>query len=200
MLHYLLTAPWLICISGGERKISWAVNWSPLGKWDQKMVFRHGVPMCMVRVHWELLPEAPVHAIFNSHLWQCFHCISKDAKAIESEWTMFHTSVVDKAARSCGRKVVGVCCGCNLRIRWNESYYAGLALGLERQFTGTSRPSITQLQQWLTQKLGCGSHCRTEDQSVWKISKTLNVSPRAVAKSSSCTKKLAHKSHLCCWG
>lgn len=129
MLYYLLTAPWLICISGGERKISWAVNWSPLGKWDQKMVFRHGVPMCMVRVHWELLPEAPVRAIFNSHLWQCFHCISKDAKAIESEWTMFHTSVVDKAARSCGRKVVGVCCGCNLRIRWNESYYAGLAFG-----------------------------------------------------------------------
>ncbi|KAK9532994.1 hypothetical protein VZT92_010351 [Zoarces viviparus] len=37
---------------------------------------------------------------------------------MESEWTMFKASIVDAAARSCGRKVIGACRGGNPRTRW----------------------------------------------------------------------------------
>ena len=60
---------------------------------------------------------------------------------MESEWTMFSTSIVEAAARSCGRRVSGACRGGNPRTRWwtpevrdavklkKESYRALLARG-----------------------------------------------------------------------
>ncbi|KAK3575180.1 hypothetical protein QTP86_020916, partial [Hemibagrus guttatus] len=60
---------------------------------------------------------------------------------IESEWTMFSTSIVDAAIRSCGRKVSGASRGGNPRTQWwtlevrdavklkKESYQAWLAWG-----------------------------------------------------------------------
>ncbi|KAK3506408.1 hypothetical protein QTP70_009328 [Hemibagrus guttatus] len=60
---------------------------------------------------------------------------------IESEWTMFSTSIVDAAIRSCGRKVSGAGRGSNPRTQWwtlevrdavklkKESYRAWLAWG-----------------------------------------------------------------------
>ncbi|KAK3556392.1 hypothetical protein QTP70_007987 [Hemibagrus guttatus] len=60
---------------------------------------------------------------------------------IESEWTMFSTSIVDAAIRSCGRKVSGAGRGGNPRTQWwtlevrdavklkKESYQAWLAWG-----------------------------------------------------------------------
>lgn len=37
---------------------------------------------------------------------------------IESEWTVFHASIVEVAAWFCDRKVVGGCHGGNKRTRW----------------------------------------------------------------------------------
>ena len=52
---------------------------------------------------------------------------------IESEWTMFHASIVKEAEQCIGRKVVGACHGGNTRTRWwtinQESIWAFLACG-----------------------------------------------------------------------
>ena len=65
----------------------------------------------------------------------------RKAGDIESERTMFSTSIVDAAVRSCGRKVSSACRGINPRTRWRtlevrdavklkkESYQAWLARG-----------------------------------------------------------------------
>ena len=94
-----------------------------------------------MRVCWEGLAEPSVREVFNSHLRESFDQIPREAGDIESEWTMFSTSIVDAAVRSCGRKVSGACRGGNPRTRWwtpevrdavklkKESYRAWLAQG-----------------------------------------------------------------------
>ncbi|KAK3526376.1 hypothetical protein QTP70_025405 [Hemibagrus guttatus] len=79
--------------------------------------------------------------VFNSHLRESFSQIPREDGDIESEWTMFSSSIVDAAIRSCGRKVSGAGRGGNPRTQWwtlevrdavklkKESYRAWLARG-----------------------------------------------------------------------
>lgn len=43
--------------------------------------------------------------------------ILKETGDIESEWTMFGTSIPETAALSCDRKVIGACHGANLQTK-----------------------------------------------------------------------------------
>ncbi len=70
-----------------------------------------------------------------------FNRIPRESGDIKSEWTMFSTSIVDAATRSCGRKDSGACRDSNPQTRWwtpevkdaiklkKESYQAWLACG-----------------------------------------------------------------------
>ena len=107
-------------------------------RWQGRKLDR---PKCIMRVCWEHLAEPSVRKVFNSHLRESFDQIPREAGDIESEWTMFSTSIVDAAVRSCGRRVSGACRGGNPRTRWwtpevrdavklkKESYRAWLARG-----------------------------------------------------------------------
>ncbi|KAK3558236.1 hypothetical protein QTP86_013969 [Hemibagrus guttatus] len=102
---------------------------------------RLGRPKRIVRVCWERLADPSVRGVFNSHLRESFNQILREVGDIESEWTMFSTSIVDAAIRSCGRKVSGAGRGGNPRTQWwtlevrdavklkKESYRAWLAWG-----------------------------------------------------------------------
>ncbi|KAK3558768.1 hypothetical protein QTP86_028769 [Hemibagrus guttatus] len=78
----------------------------------------HVVPKRIVRVCWERLADPSVRGVFNSHLRESFNQIPREFGDIESEWTMFSTSIVDAAIRSCGRKVSGAGRGGNPRTQW----------------------------------------------------------------------------------
>ncbi|KAK3542227.1 hypothetical protein QTP86_018788 [Hemibagrus guttatus] len=100
-----------------------------------------GRPKRIVRVCWERLADPSVRRVFNSHLRECFNQIPREVGDIESEWTMFSTSIVDAAIWSCGRKVSGAGRGGNSQTQWwtlevrdavklkKESYRAWLAWG-----------------------------------------------------------------------
>ncbi len=112
--------------------VSW-IRW-----WGRKLD-RLRRPKCTVRVCWERLAESPVREIFNSHLRWSFDRIPRESGDIESEWTMFSTSIVDAATRSCDRKVSGACRGSSPRTLWWT---------LLRQLMDTGRPSGLQ-HGWL---------------------------------------------------
>ncbi|KAK3557320.1 hypothetical protein QTP70_026600, partial [Hemibagrus guttatus] len=107
----------------------------------RRMPDRLGRPKRIVRVCWERLADPSVRGVFNSHLRESFNQIPREVGDIESEWTMFSTSIVDAAIRSCGRKVSGAGRGGNPRTQWwtlevrdavklkKESYRAWLARG-----------------------------------------------------------------------
>ncbi|KAK3505988.1 hypothetical protein QTP70_003200 [Hemibagrus guttatus] len=86
------------------------VSWIRLRR---RMPDRLGRPKRIVRVCWECLADPSVRGVFNSHLRESFNQILRDIGDIESEWTMFSTSIVDAAIRSCGRKVSGASRGGN---------------------------------------------------------------------------------------
>ncbi|KAK3516002.1 hypothetical protein QTP70_000858 [Hemibagrus guttatus] len=73
----------------------------------RRMPDRLGRPKRIVRVCWERLADPSVRGVFNSHLRESFNQIPREVGDIESEWTMFSSSIVDAAIRSCGRKVSG---------------------------------------------------------------------------------------------
>ncbi|KAI3367295.1 hypothetical protein L3Q82_008347 [Scortum barcoo] len=77
--------------------------------WQRRKLDRPG----RVRVCWERLAKPSVREVFNSHLRQNFSQIPREAGDIESEWTMFSASIVERVRqlRSCGRKVSGACHG-----------------------------------------------------------------------------------------
>ncbi|KAK3542811.1 hypothetical protein QTP70_003071 [Hemibagrus guttatus] len=91
------------------------VSWICLRR---RMPDRFGRPKCIVRVCWEILADPSVRWVFNSHLRESFNQIPREFGDIESEWTMFSTSIVDTAIRSCGRKVSGAGRGSNPRTQW----------------------------------------------------------------------------------
>ena len=103
------------------------------------MPVKLGRPKHIVRVCWERLAESLVRESFNSHLRESFD--HGEAGDIQSEWAMFHASIVKAADWSCGRKVVGACRGGNSLTRWwtpvvtdavklkNASYRTFLACG-----------------------------------------------------------------------
>ncbi|KAK3522456.1 hypothetical protein QTP86_011802 [Hemibagrus guttatus] len=114
------------------------VSWIRLRR---RMPDRLGRPKRIVRVCWECLADPSVRGVFNSHLRESFNQIPREVGDIESEWTMFSSSIVDAAIRSCGRKVSGAGRGGNRRTQWctlevrdavklkKESYRAWLARG-----------------------------------------------------------------------
>ncbi|KAK3545682.1 hypothetical protein QTP70_010761 [Hemibagrus guttatus] len=114
------------------------VSWIRLRR---RMPDRLGRPKRIVRVCWERLADPSVRGVFNSHLRESFNQIPREVGDIESEWTMFSSSIVDAAIRSCGRKVSGAGRGGNPRTQWwtlevrdavklkKESYRAWLARG-----------------------------------------------------------------------
>ncbi len=69
-------------------------------RWRGRKLDRLGRPKRTVRVCWERLAESPVREIINSHLRRSFDRIPREVGDIESEWTMFSTSIVDAASRS----------------------------------------------------------------------------------------------------
>ena len=87
-------------------------------RWQGRKLDRPGRPKRIVRVCWERLAEPSVKEVFNSHLRESLDLIPREAGDIESEWTMFSTSIVDAAVQSCGRKVSGACRGGNPRTWW----------------------------------------------------------------------------------
>ncbi|KAK3529813.1 hypothetical protein QTP86_006010 [Hemibagrus guttatus] len=105
------------------------------------MLDRLGRPKHIVRDCWERLADPSVRGVFNSHLPESFNQIPREVGDIESEWTMFSTSIVDVAIQSCGRKVSGAGRGGNPQTQWwtlevrdavklkKESYRAWLARG-----------------------------------------------------------------------
>ncbi|KAK3508584.1 hypothetical protein QTP70_034104 [Hemibagrus guttatus] len=114
------------------------VSWIRLRR---RMPDRLGRPKRIVRVCWERLADPSVRGVFNSHLRESFNQIQREVGDIESEWTMFSSSIVDTAIWSCGCKVSGAGRGGNPRTqRWTlevrdavklkkESYRAWLAWG-----------------------------------------------------------------------
>ncbi|KAK3525845.1 hypothetical protein QTP70_010916 [Hemibagrus guttatus] len=114
------------------------VSWIRLRR---RMPDRLGRPKRIVRVCWERLADPSVRGVFNSHLRESFNQIPREVGDIESEWTMFSSSIVDAAIQSCGRKVSGASRGSNPRTQWwtlevrdavklkKESYQAWLAWG-----------------------------------------------------------------------
>ncbi|TKS65493.1 LINE-1 reverse transcriptase -like protein [Collichthys lucidus] len=115
------------------------------------MAVRPGRPRRSVRVCWERLAESPVRKSFNSHLRESFSHVPGEAGDIESEWTLFRSSIVEAADRSCGRKVVGACRGGGPRTRWwtpavrdavklkKEAYRTFLACGTPEAADGYRR-------------------------------------------------------------
>ncbi|KAK3532138.1 hypothetical protein QTP86_008588 [Hemibagrus guttatus] len=91
------------------------VSWIRLRR---RMPDRLGRPKRIVRVCWEHLADPSVRGVFNSHLRESFNQIPREVGDIESEWTMFSTSIVDAAIRSCGRKVCGAGRSGNTRTQW----------------------------------------------------------------------------------
>ncbi|XP_072572600.1 uncharacterized protein [Paramormyrops kingsleyae] len=87
-------------------------------RWQGRKPVRPGRPKRIVRVCWERLAEAPVRWSFNSCLRQNSNCMPGEVGDIESEWTLFRTSIVEAAVRSCGCRVVGASRGGNPRTRW----------------------------------------------------------------------------------
>ncbi|KAK3513805.1 hypothetical protein QTP70_028875, partial [Hemibagrus guttatus] len=114
------------------------VSWIHL---QRRMPDKLGRHKRIVRVCWERLADPSVRGVFNSHLRESFNQIPWEVGDIESEWTMFSSSIVDAAIRSCGRKVSGAGRGGNPRTQWwtlevrdavklnKESYRAWLARG-----------------------------------------------------------------------
>ncbi|KAK3549508.1 hypothetical protein QTP86_002474 [Hemibagrus guttatus] len=91
------------------------VSWIRLRR---RMPDRLGRPKRIVMVCWERLADPSVRGVFNSHLWESFNQIPREVGDIESEWTMFSSSIVDAAIRSCGRKVSGAGRSGNPRTQW----------------------------------------------------------------------------------
>ncbi|KAK3518255.1 hypothetical protein QTP70_034697 [Hemibagrus guttatus] len=141
------------------------VSWIRL---QRRMLDRLGRPKRIVRVCWERLADPSVRGVFNSHLRESFNQIPREVGDIESEWTMFFSSIVDAAIQSCGCKVSGASLGGNPRTQWwtlevrdavklkTESYRAWLARGTPEAAEVYGRPSKLQLWWSRKQKLGSG--------------------------------------------
>ncbi|KAK3520909.1 hypothetical protein QTP86_002418, partial [Hemibagrus guttatus] len=101
---------------------------------------RLGRPKCIVRVCWERLADPSVMGVFNSHLRESFNQIPREVGHIESEWTMFPSSIVD-IRRSPG-DIVG---------RWKE-YFEDL-LNPTDMPTGIEEPEAedSEVDSFITQ-------------------------------------------------
>ncbi|KAK3521039.1 hypothetical protein QTP86_018753 [Hemibagrus guttatus] len=128
----------------GKRRVELSTDHHLVASWIRlwrRMPDRLGRPKRIVRVCWERLADPSVRGVFNSHLRESFNQIPREVGDIESEWTMFSSSIVNAAIWSCGHKASGAGCGGNPRTQWRtlevrdavklkkESYQAWLARG-----------------------------------------------------------------------
>ncbi|KAK3509001.1 hypothetical protein QTP70_015948 [Hemibagrus guttatus] len=114
------------------------VSWIRLRR---RMPDRLGRPKRIVRVCWERLADPSVRGGFQIPPPGEFQPDPEGGWGLESEWTMFPSSIVDAAIWSCGHKVSGASRGGNPRTQWwtlevrdavklkKESYRAWLARG-----------------------------------------------------------------------
>ncbi|KAK3508748.1 hypothetical protein QTP70_004227 [Hemibagrus guttatus] len=121
------------------------VSWICLRR---RMPDRLGRPKRIVRVCWECLADPSVRGVFNSYLRESFNQIPREIGDIESEWTMFSSSIVDAAIRSCGRKLK------------KESYRAWLARGTPeaaeayRKAKRTAAGVVSEAKTWIWEEFG----------------------------------------------
>ncbi|KAK3522902.1 hypothetical protein QTP86_007322 [Hemibagrus guttatus] len=140
--------------------VSWIRLW-------RRMPDTLGKPKRIVRVCWERLADPSV-MVFNFHLRESFNQIPREVGDIESEWTMFSSSIVDAAIWSCGRKVSGAGHGGNPRTQWwtlevrdavklkKESYRVWLARGTPESAEAYRQAKQTAAGWSRKQKLGSG--------------------------------------------
>ncbi|KAK3545440.1 hypothetical protein QTP70_007639 [Hemibagrus guttatus] len=64
---------------------------------QRRMPDRLGKSKRIVKVCWERLADPSVRDVFNSHLRESFNQIQREIGDIESEWTIFSSSIVDAA-------------------------------------------------------------------------------------------------------
>ncbi|KAK3534419.1 hypothetical protein QTP86_015229 [Hemibagrus guttatus] len=177
------------------------VSWIRLRR---RMPDRLGRPKRIVRVCWEHLADPFVRGVFNSHLRESFNQILREVGDIESEWTMFSTSIVDAAIRSCGRKVSGAGRGGNPRTQWwtlevrdavklkKESYRAWLARGTPeaaeayRQAKRTTAVVVSEAKTRVWEEFGeaMEKDYRTASgkfwQTIWRLRKGKQLSANTV--------------------
>ncbi|KAK3534178.1 hypothetical protein QTP86_002508 [Hemibagrus guttatus] len=137
------------------------VSWIHL---QRRMPDRLGRPKRIVRVCWERLADPSVRGGLQLPPPGEFQPDPEEVEDIESEWTMFSSSIVDAAIRSCGRKVSGAGRGGNPQTQWwtlelrdavklkKESYRAWLARGTpeaaEAKRTATRVVSEAKTRVW----------------------------------------------------
>ncbi|KAK3510372.1 hypothetical protein QTP70_005671 [Hemibagrus guttatus] len=153
------------------------VSWIHLRR---RMPDRLGRPKHIVRVCWERLADPFVRGVFNSHLRESFNQIPREVGDIESEWTMFSSSIVDAAIRSCG---------CKLK---KESYRAWLARGTPeaaeayRQAKRTTAVVVSEAKTWVWEEFGeaMEKDYRTASgkfwQTVWRLRRGKQLSANTV--------------------
>ncbi|KAK3574013.1 hypothetical protein QTP86_034352 [Hemibagrus guttatus] len=181
------------------------VSWIRL---QRRMPDRLGKPKRIVRVCWERLADPSVRGVFNSHLRESFNQIPREVGDIESEWTMFSSSIVDAAIRSCGRKVSGAGRGGNPRTQWwtlevrdavklkKESYRAWLAWGTPeaaeayRQAKQTAAQVVSEAKTWVWEEFSeaMEKDYRTASGKFWQTVRCL----RRAGCSDSLIKELHH--------
>uniref|UniRef100_A0A6Q2YL25 CARD domain-containing protein n=1 Tax=Esox lucius TaxID=8010 RepID=A0A6Q2YL25_ESOLU len=79
-----------------------------------------------------------------------FDWIPREGGDIESEWTMFSTSIVEAAARSCGLKVSGACRGDNPRLACGTPE----AADGYRQAKRTAARVVVEAKTWVWEEVG----------------------------------------------
>ncbi|KAK0145481.1 putative uncharacterized transposon-derived protein F52C9.6 [Merluccius polli] len=162
-------------------------------QWWGRMPVRPGRPKCIVRVCWERLAESPVRETFNSHLWESFDHVPGEAGDIESEWAMFHASIIKAADRSCG-------CGGNSRTRWwtaavrdagklKESYRTFLACGTPEaagryQAKRSAAAAVTEAKTWTWEEFGeaMENDFRTASKRFWTTIRHLRRGKQCIVK------------------
>ncbi|KAK0132479.1 putative uncharacterized transposon-derived protein F52C9.6 [Merluccius polli] len=173
-------------------------------RWWGRMPVRPGRPKRIVRVCWERLAESPVRESFNSHLRESFDHVPGEAGDIESEWAMFHASIVKAADQSCGRKVVGACRGGNPRTRWwtpavrdavklkKESYRTFLACGTPeaagryRQAKRSAAVAVTEAKTRTWEEFGeaMENDFRTASKRFWTTIRRLRRGKQCIVNTS----------------
>lgn len=118
-------------------------------------------PKCVVRVYLERLTKELTKKIFSSYLSSCDR--AAEAGNFESEWTAFHTLIIETTALNCG-KVAGASCGGHPWTQWwtDKEFYWALLVGRtpEAADLGTGRswvlagPGYRQVK-WAATLPGC---------------------------------------------
>ena len=132
---------------------------------------RPGRPKRVMRLCWERLAEEPVRNDFNSHLCEKFSHMPEEVGDLESEWTLFKTTIVEVAARSCGQRLVGACHGGNPRTRWwTPAVLEAIRLEAFRAWLAQEGPDAADRYRLEGRRLGKQNlwHGRSSGRS-WKV-------------------------------